>query len=49
MGLGTIYLIVTEVCANLGTRGQLEPMLAAWLPVLFFGALGITLFDGIDE
>lgn len=49
MALGTIYLIITEVCANLGTRGQLEPMLAAWLPVLFFGALGITLFDGIDE
>ncbi len=49
MALGTIYLIVTEVCTNLGTRGALNPMLAAWLPVLFFGALGITLFDGIEE
>jgi lipopolysaccharide export system permease protein len=49
MALGTIYLLVTEVCTNLGTRGALNPMLAAWLPVLFFGALGITLFDGIEE
>ena len=49
MALGTIYLIVTEVCANLGTKGAMDPMLAAWLPVLFFGALGITLFDSIEE
>ena len=49
LALGTIYLIVTETCANLGTRGALNPMLAAWLPVLFFGALGLTLFDGIED
>lgn len=49
MALGTVYLIATEVCTNLGTKGALNPMLAAWLPVLFFGALGITLFDGIEE
>jgi len=49
MALGTTYLIVTEVCANLGTKGAMDPMLAAWLPVLFFGALGITLFDSIEE
>ncbi|MGE4619713.1 MAG: LptF/LptG family permease [Planctomycetota bacterium] len=49
MALGTTYLIVTEVCANLGTRGALNPMLAAWLPVLFFGSLGLTLFDGIED
>lgn len=49
LALGTIYLIVTETCSNLGTRGALNPMLAAWLPVLFFGALGLTLFDGIED
>ena len=49
LGLGTLYLVVTETCAGLGTRGALNPMLAAWLPVLFFGALGLTLFDGIED
>ena len=49
LALGTLYLVVTETCAGLGTRGALNPMLAAWLPVLFFGALGLTLFDGIED
>jgi lipopolysaccharide export system permease protein len=49
LALGATYLIVTETCANLGTRGALNPMLAAWLPVLFFGALGLTLFDGVED
>ncbi len=49
LALGTTYLIFTEICAHLGNIGGLNPMLSAWLPVLFFGALGLTLFDGIED
>lgn len=42
------YLLATMICADLGNKELLPPILAAWLPVLFFGALGLTLFDGID-
>ena len=49
LALGTGYLIFTEICAHLGNVGGLNPMLSAWLPVLFFGALGLTLFDGIED
>jgi lipopolysaccharide export LptBFGC system permease protein LptF len=28
-------------------EGRLQPELAAWLPVLLFGALGLASYDGI--
>ncbi|MFQ5653540.1 MAG: LptF/LptG family permease [Planctomycetota bacterium] len=43
------YLITSTLCSDLGNKEQLPPILAAWLPVLFFGALGLTLFDGIES
>ena len=49
IGVSTLYLITTYICADLGTKGQLPPMLAGWLPILFFGALGLTLFDGLES
>ncbi|MEM7167326.1 MAG: LptF/LptG family permease [Planctomycetota bacterium] len=55
VGIGTAiaisaaYLLADTVCADLGNDGILPPILAAWLPVLFFGALGYTLFDGIEN
>ena len=49
LALGTGYLIFTEICSHLGNKGGLNPLLSAWLPVLFFGALGLTLFDGIED
>ena len=43
------YLASDAVCADLAGNNQvLPPMLGAWLPVLFFGALGLTLFDGME-
>lgn len=33
---------------NLGDSEYLSPILAAWLPVLFFGPLGFVLFDAIQ-
>lgn len=47
--IAALYLISTTVCANMGNNGTLTPALAAWLPVLFFGALGITLFDSVES
>ncbi|MFN0060738.1 MAG: LptF/LptG family permease [Planctomycetota bacterium] len=43
------YMLSTTVCADLGNRALLPAAIAAWLPVLFFGALGFTLFDGLDK
>lgn len=35
------------VSQDLGSRGTLHPVVAAWLPTIFFGSLGICLFDTI--
>lgn len=41
------YFAADFVCRNLGLQGTLDAPLAAWLPVLFFGSLGIVLYDGM--
>jgi lipopolysaccharide export LptBFGC system permease protein LptF len=43
------YMIVDTTSRNLGTHGFLNPVLAAWLPVILAGSLGVVLFDGLDE
>ena len=35
------------VCRSLGLQGQLDPLMAAWLPILFFGSLGVVLFTSV--
>lgn len=45
--LCVFYFAADFVLRNLGLQGSLDPVLAAWLPVLFFGSLGIVLFDGM--
>jgi lipopolysaccharide export LptBFGC system permease protein LptF len=32
---------------NLGLGGNLDPRLASWLPILFFGSLGLVMFDSM--
>ena len=49
IGIAAAYLFATMICAELGNRGYFTPILAAWLPTLFFGALGLTMFDSIDS
>lgn len=39
------FYVLSYVCANLGNMGILHPILAAWLPVVMFGSLGLFLFD----
>jgi LPS export ABC transporter permease LptG len=44
IGLFLIYFVVLRVSTVLGTRGVLEPMLAAWLPNLAMLAVGAYVF-----
>ena len=41
------FFVLAYVCANLGNMGILQPVLAAWLPVVVFGCFGLILFDGM--
>lgn len=40
-----IFYALTFVCSNLGNTGMIHPLLAAWLPVIIFGSLGLLFFD----
>jgi lipopolysaccharide export system permease protein len=42
-----LYFGVVYSCKMLGDYDLLEPALAAWLPVLFFGPLALVLFDAV--
>jgi lipopolysaccharide export LptBFGC system permease protein LptF len=46
-GLCLTYFAADFVCRTLGLQGSLEPVLSAWLPILFFGSLGIALYDSM--
>jgi lipopolysaccharide export LptBFGC system permease protein LptF len=37
------YFVIQQVCLALGSGGHLPPWLAAWLPNLFFGVMGLVL------
>ncbi|MFO0982541.1 MAG: LptF/LptG family permease [Planctomycetota bacterium] len=42
-----LYFGTDIALRNLGAQGGLDPRAAAWIPVIFFGSLGVCLFDGI--
>jgi lipopolysaccharide export LptBFGC system permease protein LptF len=39
------YMSADLVFRTLGLEGSLHPLLAGWVPLLFFGSLGIVLVD----
>jgi len=41
---GAFYSL-SFLCSNLGNTGMIHPILAAWLPVILLGSLGILFFD----
>ena len=43
------YLVSDLVSQNLGARGTLHPVVAAWLPTVLFGSLGLVLFDAVQS
>jgi lipopolysaccharide export LptBFGC system permease protein LptF len=45
-GICAAFYMVTSVCMNIANQSDvLKPIFAAWLPVMLFGSLGITMFD----
>ncbi|MFN3530952.1 MAG: LptF/LptG family permease [Candidatus Brocadia sp.] len=40
-----IFYALTFVCSNLGNTGMIHPVLAAWLPIVIFGSVGLLFFD----
>jgi lipopolysaccharide export system permease protein len=43
-----LYELVGTVASDLGSRGELTPLVAAWLGNVVFGALGLVLFLGME-
>lgn len=41
------YLLVDLTCQSLGHRDYLHPVVAAWLPAILFGSLGVAMFGAI--
>lgn len=40
-----IFYAISFICSNLGNTGMIHPVLAAWLPVVIFGSVGLLFFD----
>lgn len=40
-----IFYALTFLCSNLGNTGMIHPILAAWLPIIIFGSVGLLFFD----
>jgi len=47
--LCVFYFASDFVLRNMGLQGNLDPLLAAWLPVLAFGSLGLVLYDSMQS
>ena len=42
-----LYYIMNAMCTELGSKGVLQPVVSAWLPVLFFAGIGAVMFDNL--
>lgn len=47
--LCVFYYAADFVFRTLGIKGQLSPLLSAWVPVLIFGAIGVMLYDSLKS
>ncbi len=43
------FMLVDAAVRDLGNHGSLHPVLAAWLPVILAGSLGVVLLDTVDD
>lgn len=41
------FFVTDFICRSLGLQGQLDPLMAAWLPILLFGSGGVVLFTSV--
>jgi lipopolysaccharide export system permease protein len=44
LGLVIAFFILSRLTAPIGTAGRIEPWVAAWIPNILFGAVGVGLF-----
>jgi lipopolysaccharide export LptBFGC system permease protein LptF len=45
-GICALFYLVSSICMNIANQSEvLDPILAAWLPIMLFGSVGITMFD----
>jgi len=44
IGLAFLFILIMQISTVFATAGNISPMLAAWLPNLFFGVVGIYLY-----
>ncbi|MCC6671042.1 MAG: LptF/LptG family permease [Planctomycetes bacterium] len=47
IGVCAAYLVTDLTCQNLGYRGDVHPVVAAWSPTILFGSLGVVLFGAM--
>ena len=47
--LCVFYYAADFIFRTLGIKGQLSPLLSAWVPVLIFGAIGVMLYDSLKS
>ena len=48
LAIVALYFVAGSVLTDLGARGSLNPVVAAWSANVIFGALGIVLWLGIE-
>jgi lipopolysaccharide export LptBFGC system permease protein LptF len=50
LGICALFFLVSSISMNIANHSEFfSPILAAWLPVMLFGSLGITLFDHLPS
>ena len=49
LALSFVYLVTQELSRTMGYAGLLPPLLAAWLPNVFFGLVGLYLFSHLRQ
>jgi len=48
VAIAVAFYVVNAMCTELGAKGVLEPVVAAWLPILIFTGVGVVLFDNLQ-
>lgn len=49
LGVVSIFMIATLGSQQLGTKGLVEPTLAAWLPLMLFGPIAVAMSDTLKQ
>jgi lipopolysaccharide export system permease protein len=49
LALSFVYLVTQELSRSMGYAGLLPPLVAAWLPNVFFGLVGLYLFSHLRQ